>query len=50
MADTTGLFGGGGVPVDVTINLNTKTYLYLGSTIVASIIVGYMLTRLISKI
>ncbi len=38
-----------GVPVDVQISLNTKTYLYLGGTVTISILVGIMLADLVRR-
>ena len=39
-----------GVPVDLAISLSPKTYVYLGGTIVLSVVAGYMLTRLLSRV
>lgn len=39
-----------GVPVDVQIRLDTMSYLYLGGTIVGSVVVAVMLSDLIRRL
>lgn len=39
-----------GVPVDVKVSLNTMDFVYLGGTIVFSIVLGTILTRLLPKL